>query len=124
MIYKIKPVSKPRMTQRDRWAKRECVQRYWKFKDQVREAGLAITESCAHVIFVLPMPKSWSKKKKHEMWNKPHQQKPDVDNLMKALLDAIFDDDAHIWDARVTKVWGHQGVIIINQIEEPSICLS
>ena len=25
---------------------------------------------------------------------------------MKALMDAIYEDDAHIWDSRVTKLWG------------------
>ena len=35
-----------------------------------------------------------------------HQQKPDADNMIKALMDALFTDDAHIWDFRVTKVWG------------------
>ncbi len=32
-----------------------------------------------------------------------HQQKPDADNMIKALMDALFTDDAHIWDFRVTK---------------------
>ncbi|MGU0055537.1 RusA family crossover junction endodeoxyribonuclease [Enterobacter hormaechei] len=43
------------------------------------------------------------------MNGKPHQQKPDKDNLEKALLDAIFDDDSRVWDGRVTKVWGRGG---------------
>jgi Holliday junction resolvase RusA-like endonuclease len=42
-----------------------------------------------------------------------HQNKPDKDNLEKALLDAIFDDDSRVWDGRVTKVWGEKGQIII-----------
>lgn len=45
------------------------------------------------------------------MDGKPHQQKPDKDNLEKALLDAIFDDDSRIWDGRVSKVWGATGMI-------------
>jgi Holliday junction resolvase RusA-like endonuclease len=47
---------------------------------------------------------------------KPHQQKPDKDNLEKALLDAIFEDDCRIWDGRVSKVWGETGQILIGEI--------
>ena len=38
--YKIKPVPKPRMTQRDAWDKRPCVLRYRAFKDEVRKWGV------------------------------------------------------------------------------------
>ncbi|MGJ7799988.1 RusA family crossover junction endodeoxyribonuclease, partial [Enterobacter hormaechei subsp. xiangfangensis] len=48
---------------------------------------------------------------------KPHQSKPDFDNLVKALSDAIYEDDAHIWDARITKLWGEVGQIIIRNID-------
>ena len=92
--YQITPIPKPRMTQKDRWA-----------------------NSGYHVTFVLPMPDSWSKKKRAEMAGKPHQQKPDKDNLEKALLDAIFEDDCRIWDGRVTKILGEVGQIIIGRIE-------
>jgi Holliday junction resolvase RusA-like endonuclease len=62
------------------------------------------------------MPSSWSKKKRQAMAGKPHQQKPDKDNLEKALMDAIYADDSHIWDSRVTKLWGEEGQIIIGEI--------
>ncbi|WP_100117023.1 RusA family crossover junction endodeoxyribonuclease [Klebsiella pneumoniae] len=45
-------------------------------------------------------------------------QKPDADNMIKALMDALFTDDAHIWDFRVTKVWGESGQILISDIGE------
>lgn len=51
------------------------------------------------------------------MAGKPHQQKPDKDNLEKALLDAIFGEDSHIWDGRVTKIWGETGKMIIREGE-------
>lgn len=38
------------------------------------------------------------------MNGKPHQSKPDKDNLERALLDALFEDDAHIWDSRARKL--------------------
>lgn len=114
-IYKITPVAKPRMTRSDKWKKRPATDKYWKFKDQVREHGIEIPESGAHIVFVLPMPKSWSKTKRGHWDRMPHQQRPDKDNLEKALLDAVFDEDCRIWDSRVTKIWGVEGEIIIGE---------
>ncbi|EOF5040629.1 RusA family crossover junction endodeoxyribonuclease [Providencia rettgeri] len=111
--YPIVPVPKPRMTKSDKWKKRPETARYWAFKDEVRLHGLTLPECDYHVIFTVPMPQSWSKKKQAEMNGKPHQQKPDKDNLEKALLDAIFDDDSRIWDGRVSKVWGATGMITV-----------
>jgi Holliday junction resolvase RusA-like endonuclease len=63
------------------------------------------------------MPKSWSKTKKLVMDGKAHQQRPDVDNLAKAICDAVFKEDSHIWDGRYTKVWGEKGAIIVRPLE-------
>ena len=113
MIYDITPVPKPRMTQRDRWQKRPAVVRYRNFCDQVREAGVAVDQQGAAIIFVIPMPKSWSKKKRVQMAGAPHQQKPDLDNLIKALLDAVHDEDCAVWSLAAEKRWGSTGGIII-----------
>lgn len=117
MIYDIVPVPKPRQTRRDRWKKRPAVMRYRTFKDEVRLRKVSVPESNGRITFVMPMPKSWPEKKKQAMDGKPHQVKPDKDNLEKALLDALFLDDAHIWDGRTTKVWGRAGKIIITREE-------
>ncbi|MFG6090746.1 RusA family crossover junction endodeoxyribonuclease [Enterobacter soli] len=114
-IYEITPIGKPRMTQRDRWHKRPATAAYWAFKEQVRLLGISLPESGYHVTFVIPMPKSWSQKKRAQLNGQAHQNKPDKDNLEKALLDAIFDDDSRVWDGRVTKVWGEKGQIIIGE---------
>jgi Holliday junction resolvase RusA-like endonuclease len=114
--YDITPMGKPRMTQRDKWKKRPVVERYFAFRDQVRLQGIQLPEYGYYIVFVLPMPKSWSKKKKAEMDRKPHQQRPDKDNLEKALLDAVFKDDCRVWDGRVTKIWGREGKIIVGDI--------
>ena len=113
--YGINPVAKPRMTRADKWKKRKCVMKYRNFCDQVRMSGLILPPAGYHVIFILPMPKypSWSKKKRVAMDGQPHQQTPDKDNLEKALLDALFQNDAHIWDGRVTKLWGYSGKIVV-----------
>ena len=103
------------MTQRDKWAKRDCVARYWAFKDEVRLRGVTVNNGDT-IIFHIPMPKSWSKKKRQEHDGQYHQAKPDLDNLQKALLDAIYDDDAHIAHTTVIKLWSNEpGISITSQ---------
>lgn len=117
MIYSITPIGKPRQTRADKWKQRAPVMRYRAFCDEVRLSKVVMPESGSHITFVIPMPQSWSQKKRAAMIGKPHQQKPDIDNLTKSLLDAIYDDDAHIWDIRTSKIWGEEGQIIIREKE-------
>jgi len=111
MKYPITPIGKPRMTQRDKWKKRDAVQRYYAFKDHANLLRIKIPESNAHIIFHVPMPKSWSQKKRDAMRGQPHQSRPDVDNFTKALLDSLFAEDSNIWDIRTTKLWSDDGAI-------------
>ena len=115
MLYNITPVPKPRMTQRDRWKKRDCVLRYHAFKDRCRAYNVDVQDSGCHVIFHMPMPKSWSKKKRAKMNGQPHKQKPDVDNLLKALLDACKKEDCTVWRVAIEKRWSEAGAIEINK---------
>ena len=112
-VFAIKPVPKPRMTQRDKWAKRPAVLRYRAFCDEVRANEVKLPEDGSIVTFVMPMPKSWSKKKKDEMDGAPHQQKPDLDNLVKALGDACYTEDCKIHCIAARKVWGVEGQLIV-----------
>jgi hypothetical protein len=115
--YEITPIAKPRMTRRDKWLEppRECVRDYRNFCDACRFYQIYFPIQGAHVTFILPMPESWSIKKKEETDGLPHQSKPDLDNLIKALGDAVFSDDAGIWDIHATKRWGFKGKIIIEE---------
>ncbi len=62
------------------------------------------------VVCTFACPVSWSKKKRAAMIHRPHTQKPDGDNLLKAVKDALnriaWADDGQVFDARVCKVWG------------------
>jgi len=116
MEYDIIPMAKPRMTSSDKFKKRTVVLKYWAFKDEVRLKKLDLPLSGYHVIFYIPMPKSWKPDEKEEMNNEPHMQVPDVDNLLKALMDAIYDSDCKVWDVRVTKRWRYEGGISIKPI--------
>ena len=117
MIYPVPPCPKPRMTRADVWKKRPAVIRYRAFADAVRAAGVSIHPFGSHVTFHIQMPDSWSESKKSAFDGHPHTQRPDIDNLLKALFDALFDDDSHITDIRATKVWARTGAIEIELTE-------
>jgi Holliday junction resolvase RusA-like endonuclease len=111
------PIGKPRMTQRDRWAKRPVVLRYFAFCDEVRQQwqshrGVQLPERI-QLIFYLPMPSSWSKRKKEDMRSQPHQQRPDIDNLVKAVLDALYPDDSIVYAVQAEKYWDDKGAIMV-----------
>lgn len=116
-IAHVLPVGKPRMTQRDRWAKRPAVLRYRAFADHLRlcanAAGftrerlkdVAVLDWVAY----LPMPKSWPQKKRDAMRGQPHRQKPDRDNIDKGILDALFEDDCGVYAGHLVKRWDDGG---------------
>jgi len=116
----IDPVSKPRMTQRDKWCKRPCVVKYWSYCDKLRawmkENNIEVDFEHLKVHFYIKMPDSWSKKKKKSMNYTPHKQKPDVDNILKAWMDALLKDDSGVYDVRVTKTWCDTGHIKFNTL--------
>ena len=118
----ITPHTKPRMTRSDKWKKRPCVVAYREFKDKLREkcseAGLTeLKPQLQTLIFYIPMPESWSKKKKQEMLDKPHQQSPDLDNLCKGFWDAMLTQDNYIYSIRgeLGKYWAEEGMILLVQ---------
>ena len=75
------------------------------------------------VVANFPMPASWSKKKRAAtLAVRYHEQKPDPDNISKAILDALkgrWHDDCQVSDLSVQKQWtyGPEGFTIL-QIEE------
>jgi len=103
----IKPMGKPRMTKADRWKQRKCVQKYWDFKAEMQGHCKKIPDDPHEVSWVayFPIPKSWPKYKKKAMAGAYHRQKPDRDNVDKAILDAIFDDDSIICKGTIIKRW-------------------
>jgi Holliday junction resolvase RusA-like endonuclease len=114
----IPPIPAPRLNRGSQYnpQKKKLVARYMKWKEDVQllayQAGWKPTDEL-HVIFVLPMPKSWSRQKRERMRGEPHQQKPDRNNLMKALEDALYKDDSGVWKSSEEKIWGESGHIVI-----------
>lgn len=68
--------------------------------------------------FGFKMPISWSKKKKTEMLDEPHTQTPDIDNLVKNVLDRgngiLWSDDRNIYSLTATKRWSDENYIKIS----------
>jgi len=63
------------------------------------------------------MPMSWSLKKRQAMGGKHCCKKPDADNILKVVSDALngvaYRDDAAIVSAHVTKRWGQDGRVLV-----------
>lgn len=116
IIFDITPIGKVRMVRSDTWSKRPAVAKYWLFKDQLnilaRQNGYIISDHL-DITFYLPMPDSWSEKKKKLMEGQHHDQKPDVDNLCKAFLDSLTADDSKIYDIHIRKYWARTGSIVV-----------
>lgn len=114
--FPILAMGKPRMTQRDKWYKREVTDRYWIYKRDLNTLAnilkfnpQEVLSNYYHVIFYLPMPQSWSKKLQSQMAYTLHRSKPDKDNLEKAFLDCLCENDSFVADSRVSKYWCLQG---------------
>ena len=81
----------------------------------VRIYNVELPPEGAAVTFFLPIPKSWSEKKRAEHLGGPHETRPDLSNLLKALEDAVYGDDSHIWQyAGLCKRWGNEGKIVVD----------
>lgn len=114
-VFDITPSPYVRQTQSDKWKKRPAVLKYRAFRDEVAFKIKELPMDFFHVVFLLPVPRSWSQARKMKMIGRPHQQTPDKDNLEKGLLDAIYREanDAFVWNTASTKLWSAQGAIII-----------
>lgn len=119
--YDVVPCAKVRQTQADKWKKRPCVVRYRAFADRCRELGMQLSDNVS-VTFYLEMPSSWSHRKRAEMDGKPHRSRPDLDNLVGGLMDAVLPEgDSHIsMLSGLRKVWSRTpGIEISNPYAEP-----
>lgn len=105
------PVGKPRMTRRDKWKQRPCVLRYRAWADAARQAagltGKVTLRGPLRLSFTayFEMPASWSKRRRLEHLGQPHLQKADSDNVLKAIMDALFEHDQFVYAGAFEKYW-------------------
>ncbi|HQB08132.1 MAG TPA: RusA family crossover junction endodeoxyribonuclease, partial [Rectinema sp.] len=102
-------MGKPRMTRRDKWLNppRKPVAAYRDWSHKLRSFITNVPNNAVQLDWVayLPMPKSWSKKKKEFMKGQAHRSKPDKDNIDKAIMDALFERDECIAFGSQSKRW-------------------
>jgi len=72
---------------------RKYLLKYLEYKDALKEygekVGFIMPQDAFFMWFFMPMPKTWTKKKKAAMAFKLHKHKKDTDNLSKAIKDAL-----------------------------------
>lgn len=72
-----------------------------------------------------PIPKSVSKKKRDEMRETYHTNKPDGDNLAKSIMDALngiaFEDDSAVSVLTVVKTWSESPCVYVHIQETPTL---
>lgn len=98
------PVAKPRMTKRDKWKQRPCVLAYRAWADVARMMAFR-----KNVKATLSKPTSLTVRayfdygKTHRAG--PHTVKADLDNVCKAVMDALFMNDQMIYRLTAEKLW-------------------
>lgn len=123
------PIGKPRMTRRDVWKSRPAVMKYREWADKFRAAfeeagGWPVDEDGTRLKIRqlnwaawFECPKSYSKKKKEYLSGKLHTEKPDRDNIDKAVLDALFrnipEDDKEVAYGLIQKHWCKDGKALL-----------
>ena len=116
------PVPAPRQSQRDSFKPSPMVKRYRAFRDMIAYLKVSIPRNVTRLDlhFVLPMPPSWSKKKRESHLGELHRQTPDIDNLVKAFLDsACPKSDAFVPSVWAIKTWGDEGKIMYRVHTDP-----
>ena len=115
----------------------ERIERYNQYKIDLlalcRSKGFTLPCQGLHISFYIPVPKSWSKKKKAQYHGSLHQSTPDIDNLVKALFDSLTAEDKYVGHiGSICKRWVdfEEGWIefevqepILKQIKHPNECL-
>lgn len=82
------------------YKRKKYIERYNAYKEalveEASEKGFTIPDHNFEVSFFIPVPRTWTKKKKAAMHFKLHRPRPDIDNFLKALFDPLKKQDASI----------------------------
>ena len=113
-VFDIDPMGAVRMTQRDHW--RPAAQRYFDSRTLLQQLAMINRYSVGNELFAtfcIPMPGSWTNKKKALMNETYCQSKPDIDNITKWWLDCLCEEDKHVCRICCNKIWSEKGSVII-----------
>jgi Holliday junction resolvase RusA-like endonuclease len=124
----IEPMGAVRTTQKQMYADKRY-KKYMVWKDDIKilwnaeliKLGIKPDEfkfsEIKSITFVVTIPMSISlskaqRKEREDRIDMPHQMKPDIDNMLKAFMDALMKEDSHVHTiGRMTKIWGLHGHI-------------
>ncbi|MGG4449613.1 RusA family crossover junction endodeoxyribonuclease [Brevibacillus porteri] len=118
-LFSIDPMGAVRTTRRQQYVDERAI-RYRDYKliiahaalEQMRGAAKLTTALALKIVFIMPIPASWSKKKRWDALEKPHTSTPDLDNLIKGCTDAlnkvVWLDDKQIVSVDATKTYGFE----------------
>jgi Holliday junction resolvase RusA-like endonuclease len=113
----VEPMGAVRMTRRGKFTSLKA-QRYlaykshlqWQAKQQGKGKFFSSGPLEVFIWFTMPIPDSYSKKKKAGLIGEYHIKKPDTDNLVKGVFDALnkilWQDDNQVSKVTAIKVYG------------------
>ncbi|MBU8733458.1 RusA family crossover junction endodeoxyribonuclease [Cytobacillus oceanisediminis] len=127
---KVEPMGAVRMTGRGKFIKPNA-QRYlhyknhiqWHTKKQLKNRKTLSGAVAVEILFIMPIPGSWSRKKRDAAVGEWHVKKPDTDNLVKGVFDSLnkiaWNDDNQVAKVTACKLYGESpGIeIIIRELE-------
>jgi Holliday junction resolvase RusA-like endonuclease len=126
-LFDVIPFGAVRMTQSDKWKtnpnhldprkrQREAVTKYFHFKDQIRQQAQEMKFNLSEIleiVFLVPMPFTWSEKKKVRSNKTPVKTRPDIDNYVKGFMDALENEDGFVWKIVAEKRYAFKGSILV-----------
>lgn len=125
----INPLPLPRMTRKDSFDPKPIVISYREYAGELRRAfkerGVTELPYSFCLFFVRSMPQSWSQKRKKKSAGTVHQSRPDLDNLVKGVLDALCGskekDDSRVAILLAAKFWGYKPNIFFRPLHLSSL---
>lgn len=103
--------ARPRVTRNGTFMPRD----YRRRKAQLKQLFGPVPAGLVHlsVTAVRRMPQSWSQARRERMRGTYAKPKPDVDNIVGAVMDALFVDDDVVVSIFARKVWGDDSQMVI-----------
>jgi Holliday junction resolvase RusA-like endonuclease len=126
-IFDVIPMGAVRMSQSDRWKtnpnhtdpnkrQRQAVTEYFEFKNKIKAQAEQMNfqlPEILDIVFLIPMPFTWSEKKKVKHNKTKVMKRPDLDNLVKAFMDALSVEDGYVWKITAEKRYSFSGSILV-----------
>ncbi len=126
-IFDVIPMGAVRMSQSDKWKtnpkhtdpnkrQRQVVTEYFDFKTKIKaqaEEMKFLLPEVLDIVFLIPMPFTWSEKKKVKHNKTKVMKRPDLDNLVKAFMDALSVEDGYVWKITAEKRYSFNGSILV-----------